>query len=208
MNQPAEKSEALKANLLENERRLIERAKTYPLAFGELFDRHYDAVYRYLLHRTANVELARDIASDTFHIALRKFWMFRWQQVPFSAWLFRIATNEVNVYFRKHKNFKTTRIEDFVDRLTDESSSADFDLLQSERELHQKADFVKLHESISLLKPNYQAVITLRFFENKSIPEIAEILGKPEGTVKSLLHRALEQLRSEMNDPNEQKVIL
>ena len=203
MNQPAKQTEAAKETHLEDERRLIERAKTFPLAFGELFDRYYDDVYRYLLHRTANVELARDLASDTFHIALKKIWVFRWQKVPFSAWLFRIATNEVNGYYRKHKSYKTARIEDFVDQLMDETSSADFDLLQSERELQQKTDFIKLHGSISSLKPKYQTVITLRFFEEKTLDDIAEILGKPQGTVKSLVHRALEQLRQRMNDPNE-----
>ncbi len=203
MNQPAKQTESANEPHLEDERRLIERARTFPLAFGELFDRYYDDVYRYLLHRTANVELARDLASDTFHIALKKLWMFRWRQAPFSAWLFRIATNEANAYYRKHKNYKSARIEDFADHLTDDSSAADRDLLRSESELKQKNDFLKLHESITFLKPKYQAVITLRFFEDKSLGEIAEILGKPEGTVKSLIHRALDQLRERMNEPNE-----
>jgi len=203
MEQPIKKPQPVNDSSLENERRLIERARIYPLAFGELFDRHYDEIYRYLLHRTANVELARDLASDVFHIALKKLWLFRWKQVPFSAWLFRIATNEVNGYFRKHKNYKTARIEDFTDRLSEASNSADYELLQSETELHQKSDFVRLHRSISQLKPKYQVVITLRFFEDKTLLEIAGILNKPEGTVKSLLHRALEQLRDRMKRSNE-----
>ncbi|KAB2880769.1 sigma-70 family RNA polymerase sigma factor [bacterium] len=198
MDQPVKKLETAIGDFLENERRLIERARTYPLAFGELFDRYYDEVYRYLLHRTANVELARDIAADTFHIALKKLWLFRWKQVPFSAWLFRIATNEVNGYFRKHKNYKTTSIEDFVDLLTEESNSADFELLESERELQQKSYFIKMHKLLSQLNSKYQSVIVLRFFEGKTLSEIADILAKPEGTVKSLVHRALEQLKEGM----------
>ena len=198
MDQPVKKLEPANGDSLENERRLIERARTYPFAFGELFDRYYDEVYRYLLHRTANVELARDITADTFHIALKKLWLFRWRQVPFSAWLFRIATNEVNGYFRKHKNYKTTSIEDFVDLLTEESNSADFELLESERELQQKSYFVKMHKLLSQLNSKYQSVIVLRFFEGKTLSEIADILGKPEGTVKSLVHRALEQLKEGM----------
>ncbi|MBL7960509.1 RNA polymerase sigma factor [bacterium] len=198
MDQPVKQTEPASGDYLENERRLIERARTYPLAFGELFDRYYDEVYRYLLHRTANVELARDIAADTFHIALKKLWLFRWKQVPFSAWLFRIATNEVNGYFRKHKKYKTTSIEDFVDLLTEESNSADFELLESERELQQKSYFVKMHKLLSQLNSKYQSVIVLRFFEGKTLSEIADILGKPEGTVKSLVHRALEQLKEGM----------
>lgn len=203
MEQPIKKLQPVNDSSLENERRLIERARTYPLAFGELFDRYYDEIYRYLLHRTANVELTRDITSDVFHIALKKLWLFRWKQVPFSAWLFRIATNEVNGYFRKHKNYRTVRLEDFSDRLSEESNAADFELLQSETELQQKSDFIKLHRSISRLKPDYQAVITLRFFEQKTLLEIAGILNKPEGTVKSLIHRALEQLRDRMMSSNE-----
>ena len=74
-----------------DERELVDRARKDPAAFGRLFDAHYDAILNYILHRTADVHLAHELASNTFFIALRKLWQFKWRKVPFSAWLYRIA---------------------------------------------------------------------------------------------------------------------
>jgi RNA polymerase sigma-70 factor (ECF subfamily) len=76
---------------------------------------------------------------------------------------------------------------------SDPSTGAE--ILQAEAELRRHEDFLTLHEGISRLQLKYQEVIVLRFFEDKQLKEIGEILGKREGTVKSLLHRGLEKLR-------------
>jgi len=70
--------------------------------------------------------------------------------------------------------------------------------LEAEEELKRYQDFLKVQEKISQLPIKYQEVITLRFFEKKKIKEISEILGKKEGTIKSLLHRGLEKLKDLM----------
>lgn len=186
---------------LERERQLIDEARDNPHAFGKLFDRYHDDIYSYILHRTANVALAQELTSDTFFKALNKLWMFQWKGVPFSAWLFRIASNEVNGYFRKYKHYRTRRIEDYEDLLIDELSDADREMLEAEAKLAEDVIFVELHRSIATLKPRYQEVITLRFFENKKLVEIANILGKSEGTIKSLLHRAVAKLREKIALP-------
>ena len=75
---------------------------------------------------------------------------------------------------------------------------ADTELLQAEADLQRDVMFVELHRHIATLKAEYQDVLTLRFFEDKTVPQIAQILGKREGTVKSWLHRAIKQLREKM----------
>ncbi|MCB0291791.1 MAG: sigma-70 family RNA polymerase sigma factor [Calditrichaeota bacterium] len=185
------------------ERRLVAQARQDPHAFGKLFDRYYDAIFRYILHRTANAALAQELTSDTFYKALDKLWTFRWRGLPFSSWLYRIASNEVNAHYRRYRNYHTSSLDDDRDRLADDLSEADRELLAAEALLEEDVFFRELHRQIAALKPKYQEVITLRFFENKKLREIAEILGKSPGTVKSLLHRALAQLRDRLADKPE-----
>ena len=188
---------------LVDERRLVAQARQDPTAFGKLFDRYYDAIFSYILHRTANAALAQELTSDTFYKALDKLWTFRWRGLPFSAWLYRIASNEVNAHYRRYRNYHAGSLDDYRERLADELSEADRELLAAEALLEEDVFFRELHHQIAALKPKYQEVITLRFFEDKKIREIAEILEKSPGTVKSLLHRALAQLRDRLADKPE-----
>lgn len=183
------------------ERELVEKAKTDPEAFGILYDNYYDRIYNFILRRTASVAIAEDLTSNTFFKALDKLSSFKWMNVPFSAWLYRIATNEVNYFYRKNKRVSQSIDENLEETLEDDNSSADSAVNQTETELQWNKLFVKLHETIITLKPKYQEVIALRYFEEKSIKEISEILSKAEGTVKSLLHRGLEKLKQKI-DPS------
>ncbi len=189
---------------MSNEYNLVEQAKNDRHAFGELFDRYYDDIFKYILHRTANIELAQDLTSDTFIKVMRKLWTFRWRKIPFSAWLFKIASNEVNGYYRKHKNFKKVPLGDLIDNIdkTGENFLTREELKEAEKKLEENIMFLELHKAIASLKNKYQEIITLRFFENKKIKEIAEISGKSEGTVKSLVHRAVKQLHSKLSSSN------
>ena len=83
---------------------LVERARCDRQAFAELYDRFHDPVFNYILRRTAHAELARDLTADTFLQVLRKLWTFRFRGIPFSAWLFRVASNQVNQFFRRNRN--------------------------------------------------------------------------------------------------------
>ncbi|MCL0065563.1 sigma-70 family RNA polymerase sigma factor [Dehalococcoidia bacterium] len=89
-------------------------------------------------------------------------------------------------------------LEEVSNLISISNPSAETELLEAEAQLKRHEDFITLHENISKLPVKYQEAITLRFFENKQIKEISEILGKREGTVKSLLHRGLENLRKLM----------
>jgi len=182
---------------LSEEKKLVRQAQKAPDAFAELYDQYYPKIFGYVLRRIANLEAAEDITSETFLKALGKLWQFRWRNVPFSSWLYRIATNEINQYFRKAEYKKSISMENLQEQGFEFISPHDpeTELIEAQEKLKQYQDFLEIQEKIIRLPAKYQEVIALRFFEQKQINEIAEILGKKEGTVKSLLHRAVEKLR-------------
>ena len=182
---------------LEQEKELVERAKNDTEAFGELYDEYYSKIFGYVLRRTASIEIAQDVTSEVFFKALKNLPQFRWVGFPFSSWIYRIAAHEIANYFRGNKQGQLS-LEEVSDSISISDPSAETELIEAEAALKRHEEFLTLHQSISKLSVKYQEVITLRFFENKKVKEIGEILGKREGTIKSLLHRALEKLRKLM----------
>lgn len=178
-------------NTLKTEKELIRRAKTDPSAFSLLYEENYQKIFSYSLKRAANIDIAKDITSETFLKALKHIGSFRWKNISFSSWLYRIASNEVVNYYRKNK-YKAVSIEKIIDPIS--PSFADEEAIENEKILKDKKDFKKLHDKISELSDVHQQVITLHYFEKKKIKEISEIMGKKEGTVKSILHRAINKL--------------
>lgn len=194
----------------QDEKELILRAQNEPEAFGVIFDRYYDQIFGYVLRRVVSVHITQDIVSETFFKALDRLWQFRWRNVSISSWLYRIATNEMNQHFRRQKHSphsldalleeKGFEIQDEVDLLED--------ILEQERELARTKEWQAARKQVALLSEKYQEVLTLRYFEDKKISEIAEILGKKEGTIKSLLSRAISQLKEKCNQKDRQALYL
>ena len=182
---------------LKQEKELVEQAKSDPETFGKLYDQYYLQIFRYILKRTAGIEVAQDITSTVFFKALSNIHKFRWNGVSFSAWLYRIANNEIANHFRKNRH-GNEEVEKYVNSIELALPSPESELLAAEVKLQKYEKFLILHQSIATLPVRYQEVIVLRYFENKHIHEICEILGKREGTVKSLLHRGLGLLRNSM----------
>ena len=179
---------------LEQERILVEKAKTDIEAFGILYERYYSKVFGYIFHRTASLLDAQDITSQTFLKALNNIKKFKWRGISFSSWLYRIASNEIADHYRGRKKYQDSA-EEFFKSMEIDSPSVESEIIQAEEEINRYQDYLVMQAKISELPDKYQEVIGLRFFEDKDILEICEILGKPEGTVKSLLHRGLEKLR-------------
>ncbi|MGB2988487.1 MAG: sigma-70 family RNA polymerase sigma factor [Candidatus Zixiibacteriota bacterium] len=182
---------------LSEEKELVRQAQKAPDAFAKLYDQYYPKIFGYILRRTANLEAAQDLTSETFFNALNKLWQFRWRNVSFSSWLYKIAANEINQYFRRAEYKKSISLEELQEQGFEPVSSNDpeSELIEAQEELRQHREFLEVQNKIVRLPVKYQEVIALRFFEQKQIREISEILGKKEGTVKSLLHRAVEKLR-------------
>jgi RNA polymerase sigma-70 factor (ECF subfamily) len=169
----------------EQEQRLIEEAKHSAEAFGELYDCYFDVIFGYVLRRSADIDTAKDITSTVFLKALKNIGKYKWQGVPFSHWLYRIAGNEIIDHYKNRNREINTEPEAFTG---DETSNG-------RNELRKYDEYLDLQNAIVKLSPKYQEVISLRYFEDLSIESIAGVLQKPEGTVKSLLHRAVQKLR-------------
>ena len=183
-----------------DEKALIERAKADSQVFGILFDRYYQVIFSYVLRRVGKWNDAQDLTSEVFLKALKGLWRYRWTGIAFSSWLYRIATNEVGMYFRRAHRTPLS-LNQLIEENGFEPASAE-DLLaekiEAERQLDRHRDFLAARSHIATLPIKYQDVIALRFFEQKNVREISEILRKKEGTVKSLLSRGLLRLRKLM----------
>jgi len=196
MPDPMKPDTAITPDQLKSEEELVKRAQHSPDGFGELYEIYYQRIFSYALKRTANVQLALDITSVTFLKAFSQIKKYRWRDVPFAAWLYRIASNEINDHYRREGGRRVSSIESIAE-LADTSDYAD-EINQAEDELNRHEEFMLLHKKISELPFIYQEVIALKFFEKKKIREMVKILGKKEGTIKSLLHRGVEKLREKM----------
>ena len=163
---------------------LIARACRDHATFVQLYRSHYDAVFRYCVHRLFERQAAEDVTSDVFLKVVENIHSFRGNERQFRNWLYRIATNAVNNYLRK-----TARRNRLLKVAREQADSRVADCGESAEKL------TLLREAVFSLKPRYQTVITLRFFENLKLTEIAEVLGSSPGTVRSQLARALAKLR-------------
>ena len=171
-------------------RALVERAQEGDRdALEELYLIHFDRIYSYLHVSVGNRHDAEDLTTQTFLKMLESIGKFRWQSAPFSAWLFRIAHNLAMDHFRANKRWQPE--EDVPEPEPDESTSAEAGALES---IGRKS----MLELIDDLSPEQQQVLTLKFVFNFANAEAATILGKTEGAMKSLQHRALATLQKQL----------
>ncbi|MBI1768911.1 MAG: RNA polymerase sigma factor [Bacteroidetes bacterium] len=179
--------------LLEEEKELLEKIRADKNQFGILFDHYYQPIFGYAFRRVADYDLARDISAETFLKAFLKIKTFEWKGIPLSSWLYRIATNEVNQYFRKQK-YRPEKLGSIV------KGESYFFFIDNgreelEEELIKHGEFLEIQLNLKKLDTKYQEVIALRYFEGRDNKQIADILEKPEGTIKSLLSRGIEKLK-------------
>ncbi len=171
-------------------RALVDRAQQGDReALEELYLIHFDRIYSYLHVSVGNRHDAEDLTTQTFLKMLESIGKFRWQSAPFSAWLFRIAHNLAMDHFRATKRWQPE--EDVPEPEPDESTSAEAGALES---IGRKS----MLELIEELSPEQQQVLTLKFVFNFANAEAATILGKTEGAIKSLQHRALVSLQKQL----------
>jgi len=175
-----------------DEAELVERARTQPEAFGHLYDRYYSVVLNYVFRRTLDVALAEELTSNTFFNALRALGGYE-NRGKFLAWLYRIAGNEIRLNWRarrkQHEGEARWRAE--LGRLRFPTDPA----IATEEVEEQARQFARLHEALGRLPERYQTILALRYFESLSCEEVADVVGTKVGTVKSLIHRGLKQLR-------------
>jgi RNA polymerase sigma-70 factor, ECF subfamily len=166
---------------------LVERAQGGDReALEELYLLHFDRIYSYLHLSVGNRHDAEDLTTQTFLKMLEAIGRFRWQSVPFSAWLFRIAHNLAIDHFRARRRVQT---EDEVPEVAGQEESS------AEQQAMDSLGQAGMLALIGQLSPEQRQVLTLKFLFGFANAEVAGILGKTEGAVKSLQHRALATLQ-------------
>jgi RNA polymerase sigma-70 factor (ECF subfamily) len=173
---------------------LIQRAKTDPEAFGQLYERYVDRIYNYVYYRTGNAADAEDLTARIFERAIKHIGSYRDQGVPFSAWLYRIAHNLVANWHRDRSRRKIVSIDDVSQWVvTDHGPEFATQLMQ---------DKEALLEAMGRLPADRQELLIFKFVEQMSNAEIGAIMGRSEGAIKSLYHRTLLSLREDMIGPD------
>jgi len=172
-------------------RRLVERGQQGDRdALEELYLIHFDRIYGYLHMSVGNRHDAEDLTTQTFLKMLESIGKFRFRSAPFSAWLFRIAHNLAMDHFRAGRRWQPE--EDVPEPPGSEELSAEDEAMHS-------IGRQSMLELIDDLSPEQRQVLTLKFVFNFGNGEVATILGKTEGAVKSLQHRALVSLQKQID---------
>ncbi len=181
---------------LQQERSWILASQKDPSAFEPLFQKYHDMIFNYALRRTCNVHHAQDITANTFLKSLDHIQNYQWKGISFSSWLYRIATNEINLNYRKFKRIVPLTSELAVNLKSDRDT--DSELIKIEESIQKNEKFKKVCAVLAKLPLKYQTILSLRYFEEKSIKEIADILELSENTVKTHIRRGLIQLRKQL----------
>jgi RNA polymerase sigma factor (sigma-70 family) len=191
MNHSDPQSDALALFMGDEEAGQVAAAKKDPRAFGVLFDRYIQPVYRYLLSRLGDVEEARDLASQTFLAAFES--LPRYQHKGFfSAWIFSIARSKYIDFIRKSSKMKP--------------SDKDHEPVIAVDPLQQIIDTERARELQNLIRDlpgEEQELLRLRYSARLSFSEVAVILGRNEDAVKKTLYRLLARLQSRLEEKYE-----
>jgi RNA polymerase sigma-70 factor (ECF subfamily) len=171
---------------------LIARAQDDPEAFSLLYERYVKNIYSYIYYRTGNHHDAEDLVSRTFYRALKHFARYEDRGAPFSAYLYRIAHNMVANWHRDRSRRQVVPLNEMM-------------LSSHKREqpaavAEEKGEQEVLLGAVHRLPPDRQELLILKFVDQLSNAEIAKIMGRTEGAIKSLYHRTLLALRQDLLD--------
>jgi RNA polymerase sigma-70 factor (ECF subfamily) len=170
--------------LIESE--LVVRAKEDPEAFGQLYERYVDKIFNYIYYRTGNHHDAEDLTARTFYQALKHVHRYVNRGVPFSAWLYRIAHNLVANWHRDRSRRQVIALDEIALTMPRQNPESDLESEDDQR---------LLMRLIRRMPDDRQQLLILKFVEQMSNQEIAQIMGRSEGAIKSLYHRTLLALR-------------
>lgn len=172
--------------MLGDEQKLVKKAKDGEVeAFGLLYDHYLPKIYRFVLLKVSYREEAEDLAHQTFLKAWENISQYDLRGYSFGSWLYQIARNATIDYYRK------SRPQVSIEAAAELPFEGDF-LQQS---IDSKIEWTKLTEGIKKLKDTEQDVLIMRFVQDLSLKDVAEILGKSEGAVKLIQHRAIRNLK-------------
>ncbi|MDD5605297.1 MAG: ECF subfamily RNA polymerase sigma factor, BldN family [Dehalococcoidales bacterium] len=174
---------------MQEEQDLVNRAKQYDQgAFAQIYEENFDKIFRYIAIKIGNQMEAEDLTQQVFMKALKAISSYQWKDIPFSAWLYRIAHNQVVDYIRKKSRQPETELNEDITAAEDNPYKT--------AEL--KVELEELSSALKKLTPLQQEVISLRFSCEMPIAQVAAVMGKKEGAIKALQHSAIQALRKHM----------
>jgi len=170
---------------VQDEESLVRRAQKHDQeAFAQIYEEYFDRIYRYITFKIGDAVEAEDLTQQVFLNTLRSISSFKWRGKPFSAWLYRIAHNQVVDYLRKKKKAVVPLEENLA-------SAGDNPQQAAERKL----GIERVLAAARHLTDAQREVISLRFTSELSIAQVAEVMGKSQGAVKALQHSGIVALR-------------
>lgn len=171
------------------EKQVIAAAKKNPARFAPLYNKYYKPIFIYIFKKLKDEELTADITSKVFLKALLNLDKYQDRGFPFSSWLYKIAGNEVNMYFRKANKKQQVEL-----------NEKDLKVLMDEVELSsdQVDQLETVINALNQLPLEVSELIDMRFFEKRSFKEMGEILGTSEGNAKIKTYRALDKLKKRL----------
>ncbi len=172
---------------MQEELDLVQRARQGEQeAFAQLYENHFDKIFRYVVLKIRNQAEAEDMTQQVFIKAYESIGSYQSQGVPFTAWLFRIAHNQMVDYVRKQSKRQTVPLDESLQIMDD---------CDVEHEVETKIEMEKVVLATAKLTKAQREVISLRFAGGLSITEAAKTMRKSEGAIKALQHSAILALR-------------
>ena len=175
---------------IKKEESILKAATTNPAKFAPIYEKYYIAIFKFVLQRVENEQVASEIVSDVFAKAIFNLKKYKFKGYPFSAWLYRVAYNEIATKFRKKQKQRTVNIPDESWNLFSNDEDEEIDIA---------IDLKKLKVCLPKLKPNEIELIEMRFFEERPFKEIGEILGLTTENARVKTHRVLKKLQKLFN---------
>ncbi len=176
-------------NGLEKENSLVEAAKKDPQRFAELYDQYLEQIFRYVMRRVSDRQTAEDLVSQTFYDALTHLQSYQSRGYPFSAWLYKIAHNNVLKWYRVHNRVQKVDL----DEIAELKDSGD---LVEEESIREDSEYIL--ELLEKLDFEDRELIRLKYFEEVTNIEIGQIMGITANNVGVKLYRALKRLKQLM----------
>ena len=173
----------------DHEQSRLQRARSFDRKeLAAIYDEYQQPIYRYIYRQVGDVELALDLTADVFQRFLQALQKGQGPNEKLSAWLYRVAHNKVVDYYRRSKHRNHLQLDERI------VAGGESPAALAEQNISAK----QVRAALVHLTPDQRQVITLKFLEGFSNVEVAEILNKPIGAVKSLQHRALAALQRQL----------
>lgn len=177
---------------MKDEDSLIYRAKEGDeQAFGALYDRYVTRIYRFIFLKVRRKQDAEDLTHQVFMNAWQSVGRYEFRGFPFGSWLYRIASNAVIDFYRTSRNHQP------LESVPEETFA---EVAKHETILNDALEMNVIHTALQRLEHDQQTVLILRFIDDRTNKEIADLLGKSEGAIRVIQHRALKQLKKHVDD--------